>query len=359
MSGIGLRRPSRVDLLWLAFAAANVVAMVRWESWETVPFHFIWVSLTLLYGFRVWEPAPTGLVLLGVCLTTGLLIVYDVHNGTQEWGELTEVPLMSAMFLAMVWHARRRQEAMQQTEAISENRARLLERQERFLHDVSHELRTPVTIARGHLELLEWEHPGSAELTIALDELARIERIIARLLLLAKAERPDFLAVAPLDVETLVEDLFVRWSDVVPRVWRLGEVAAGCVEADEEAVRTALDALIENAVKHTEEHESIELGARGEGHDLVFEVVDGGRGIPAESVERIFERFARVDDARNRAVGGAGLGLAIVVAIAAAHGGSCDAVPLPQGAAFTLRLPGFEASRHSVLTSLTEFSAPS
>ena len=59
---------------------ANVVAMLRWPSWETIPFHFIWVSLTLLYGFRVWEPLPTALVLLGVCVTTGGLIIEDVHT---------------------------------------------------------------------------------------------------------------------------------------------------------------------------------------------------------------------------------------------------------------------------------------
>jgi signal transduction histidine kinase len=348
MWAIGSRRPNRVDVVWVAFAAANVVAMIRWESWETIPFHFIWVSLTLLYGFRVWGRLPTALVLVGVCMTTGVLIVYDIHHGTQEWGELTEVPLMSAMFLAMVWHARRRQEAMQATERISDNRARLLERQERFLHDVSHELRTPVTIARGHLELLGWEHPGSQELAVALDELARIDRIIDRLLLLAKADRPDFLAPAELDVEAFVEDLFVRWSDVVPRAWRLGDVPSGTVRADEEALRTALDALIENAVKHTDEHASIELRGRGEGPDLVLEVADAGLGIPPESVGRIFDRFARVDDARNRAVGGAGLGLAIVDAIVRAHGGSCSIRSLRPGTVFALRLPGFVASRRSL-----------
>jgi signal transduction histidine kinase len=348
MWAIGSRRLSRVDVLWLAFAAANVVGMLRWEAWETVPFHFIWVSLTLVYGFRVWQPLPTAVVLLGVCATTASLIVYDVHNGTQEWGELTEVPLMSAMFLAMVWHARRRQEAMRQSEEISGNRARLLERQETFLHDVSHELRTPVTIARGHLELLG----PSPELAVALDELARIDRIINRLLLLAKADRPDFLAQSDIDVESFVEDVFVRWSDVVPRVWRLGEVAHGTLYADEEALRTALDALIENAVKHTEPQASIELRARGQGRELVLEVADGGRGIPSASIDRIFDRFARVDDARNRALGGAGLGLAIVAAIAGAHGGSCSVRPLHQGTLFALRLPGFEAARRSVLTTL-------
>jgi signal transduction histidine kinase len=358
MSGIAspLRRPGRLDRLdvaWVAFAAANVVAMIRWESWETIPFHFIWVSLTLLYGFRVWRLLPTSLVLASVCATTGVLIVRDISRGTQEWGELTEVPLMSAMFLAMVWHARRRQEATVVAERIAANRAVLIERQERFLHDVTHELRTPVTIARGHLELVMWEQPDSPELAVALDELARIDRIISRLLLLAKADRPDFIDPKPMDVEAFIEDVFVRWSDVVPRAWRLGRVVPGTVWVDEGALRIAVDALIENAVKHTEEHAAIELHARADGHDLLLEVADAGRGIPPEALERIFDRFARVDDARNRNLGGVGLGLAIVAAIVRAHRGTCSARSLEPGAVFTNRLPGFQVVRRS----LTEVGA--
>jgi signal transduction histidine kinase len=343
-----LSRPKPIDLLWVAFAAANLVAMARWATWETIPFHFIWVSLTLLYGFRVWRPLPTALVLGGVCGSTAVPIMLDIRNGSQVAGELAEVPLMSAMFLAMVWHARRRQEAVRVAEAVAENRARLLEGQEEFLHDVSHELRTPVTIARGHLELLGLERPDSHDLAVALDELTRIDRIINRLLLLAKSERPDFLVTEHIDVEAFVEDVFMRWSDVAPRVWRLGPIPRGYLAADEEAVRTALDALLENAVKHTEPYETIELRARTAGRELVLEVVDGGHGVPPEAVDRIFDRFSRADDARNRAAGGAGLGLAIVDAIARAHGGSCTVKPLPRGVLFALRLPGFEVERRSL-----------
>jgi signal transduction histidine kinase len=149
-----LRRPNRLELAWGAFAVANLAAMARWESWETIPFHFIWVSLTLLYGFRVWRVWPMLGVLGFVAVSTGAFILSDIHHGTQIWGELTEVPLMSAMFLAMVWHARRRQAALAEVEQLADARATLLASQEQFLHDASHELRTPVTIARGHLEVL-------------------------------------------------------------------------------------------------------------------------------------------------------------------------------------------------------------
>src|SRR5439155_524813 len=106
-----LRRRA-VELGWFAFAVANLLAMIRWERWETIPFHFIWVSLTLVYGFRVWRLGATALTLGFVIVSTGALITIDISRGTQVWGELFEVPLMSAMFMAMVWHARRRQDAL-------------------------------------------------------------------------------------------------------------------------------------------------------------------------------------------------------------------------------------------------------
>ena len=124
-----------VDLGWGAFAVANLAAMLLWERWETIPFHFIWVSLTLVYGLRIWQPRATALVLCAVAATTGALILADVAHGTQELSELTEVPLMTAMFLAMVWHARRRQQALAAVEELAESRASLLDRQERFIQD--------------------------------------------------------------------------------------------------------------------------------------------------------------------------------------------------------------------------------
>ena len=112
-------------------------------SWETIPFHFSWISLTLVYGFRGWDPGPTAVVLGLVIVGTGTLILSDAFSGDQLWGELFDVPLMSAMFLAMVWHARRRQDALGKLEEESRERAQLLAQQKRFLHDVSHELRDP------------------------------------------------------------------------------------------------------------------------------------------------------------------------------------------------------------------------
>jgi signal transduction histidine kinase len=358
MRVIAWSRRRAVELAWGAFAAANLVAMALWETWETIPFHFIWVSLTLVYGFRVWQVGATLWTLSAVFASTGALILLDVHGGSQLAGELFEVPLMSAMFLAMVWHARRRQQALQAVELLADERASLLERQERFLHDASHELRTPVTIARGHLEVFLGLRGGAPEVDVALDELERIERIVERLLLLAKADQPDFLMREEIDIEQFLEDVFMRWCEVAPRAWRLGPLPQGTLTADPEALRNALDALLENAVKYTEDSDTIELRARAHGREVSIEVADEGCEILPEALERIFERFARADPARTRAQGGVGLGLAIVDTIAKAHGGRCTVSTSEGGSTFTLYLPGFRrapmgaraATRSSVST---------
>jgi len=336
-------RRNRRELAWLAFAVANLEAMLLWPKWETVPFHLIWISLTLLWGFRIWGWRATGAVLAGLAVATGVPIMTFAHHGTQTWGELAEVPLMSAVFLAMAWHARRRQETMRLVEAQALQQASLLERQERFLHDASHELRTPVTIARGHLEVLrrlDGEAPG---VDVALDELARIERILERLLLLAKADQPDFVVDSEIDLDAFVEDLFLRWSEVGPRVWRLGGRSPAILRADPDSLRIALDSLLENAVKYTGPGDAIELRALCRGREVVIEIEDEGCGVPPEALDRIFERFSRADPARTRAQGGVGLGLAIVDAIMKAHGGQCEVATREGGSTFGLRFPGTRA----------------
>jgi len=327
MSAIASLRRNRVEFAWGLFALANLAAMRALPGWETIPFHFVWVSLTIVYGFRVWRPRRTALVLVTVMFATGALIADEARHGNPMWGELLEVPLMTAMFLAMVWHARRRQAVLQS--------------QRRFLQDVSHELRTPVTIAQGHLELAGRRSGDSSEITIALAELDRIQRITERLLLLARAERRDSMQVVEVDVESFLEDVFVAWSEAAPRAWRLDALPAGTLRAAPDRLRIALDALLENAVAYTEPADLIALGARTQDHDLTIEVTDSGPGVPAEAVERIFDRFARADPARSRARGGTGLGLAIVAAIAHAHHGRCSVTSSDAGSTFSLRLPGF------------------
>jgi signal transduction histidine kinase len=331
-----------VDLAWLAFAAANLVAMGLVPRWETVPFHFIWVSLTIVYGYRVWGAPKTALVLTAVVLSTGALLVYDVLREGELADELTEVPLMGAMFLAMVWHAQRRVSAMEGLRRVSDANLRLLQRERQFVQDASHELRTPITVALGHAELIErgGGDPERAEdARIVIDELLRLRRLADRLLLLATIEDPEFLSRSSVDVTELLAAALQRWAPI-DRRWRLGPVEPATVDGDPDRLGLALDALVENAVKHTCPNDEIRLGSRRSGDQVAITVADSGAGMPADQLATIFERFTRLDEARTRDRGGVGLGLAIVQAIARAHGGTARVrSALGAGSTFELALP--------------------
>jgi signal transduction histidine kinase len=348
-------RHNRIEGVWGVFCLANLAAMGLSPTWETIPFHFIWTSLSILYGFRVWRSGSTMAVLAAICLSTGSLILLDAENGDQAWGELFEVPLMSMMFLAMVWHARRHQAAMETIACQARERAALLERQEQFLHDVSHELRTPLTIARGHIEALARANDATPpEATVALDELDRLDRLIEQILMLAKAGNAVPVTTT-VDLDDLLENVVMRWAEVAPRVWRVGDLPHAQLDADSDALRIALDALIENAVDHTEADDEIEVRGRLEGDLAVIEVSDSGSGIAADALEGIFERFARAEPVGRRTGHGVGLGLAIVDAIMKSHGGSCTVQSTPDGSTFALNVPGarrttparLEADAHS------------
>jgi len=331
-----------IDVAWVLFSIANLAAMLLVADWETVPFHFIWVSLTVLYGFRVWNVRPTLTVLGAVMLTTGAFIWFDVGRGFQPLDELTEVPLMAAMFLAMVWHARRRKTALDETERVSKTNKRLLERERQFLQNASHELRTPITIALGHAELIQrttTDPTVGEDAGVIADELLRLRRMADRLLLLAGTEDPEFLHPTLVDAETLVADAVRRWESI-PRRWTVGDTEEAPVRVDVERFAVALDALIENAVNHTEESDRIEIGVRRQDSDAVISVRDTGSGIPASDLDGIFRRFARADTGRSREAGGSGLGLSIVKAIADGHRGRVDvASEEGSGTTFELSIP--------------------
>src|ERR1051326_5519252 len=215
---------------------------------QTVPFLAIWVSLTVIYGFRLWRMQPTILTLAAVTIATGGIIGVQVLKGQQDADYLAEVPLIALMFLVMVLHGRRRlaatQEgltAMEQVQRISSENVRLLEQQRQFLVDASHELGTPITVALGHAELIEQavtDQGVAADARGVAGELARLRRLTNRLLLLASAGTPGFLQVAPVATDSLILDALERWGHV-PRHWRLGEAAEAVVPGDGDQIGRA------------------------------------------------------------------------------------------------------------------------
>ncbi len=341
-----------MDVAWAVFSVANLAAIVIFSHWETVPFHFIWISLTLLYGFRVWSTRPTAWVLAVVMITTGAAIGWDVHRGAQTVDELNEVPLMAAMFWMMVWHAQRRLAADTERDLVSEENARLLATQRRFLQDASHQLRTPITIALGHAELLASDLAGRTEardIEVVVGELARLRRLGERLLMIAASEDPDFLRPEPVALDRFTLESFRKWLPTSARRWTLGHLDPVLVTADRERLGLALDALLENAVRHTTTGEEIQLSVLRDhdGRTARMIVADSGEGIAPAELDRIFDRF-RSGSALS-GTRGTGLGLALVRAVARAHGGEVRVHSAPgEGSEFELvlpvRLPAGEAS---------------
>jgi signal transduction histidine kinase len=222
--------------------------------------------------------------------------------------------------------------------------------QRAFIADASHELRTPLTVIRGQLEVLAaTPHPSQEEVgrveRLVQAEIGRMSRLVDDLLVLAQAERADFLRPEPVDLHVFVADLWDGLSLTADRRFELGPVPDGRLNADPDRLAQALHNLTANAIEHTDGRDGLvrlDVTQLASGR-VRFTVSDDGPGIPAPERERIFARFHRVDAARSRASGGAGLGLAIVRAVAEAHGGHVHARDREdgRGAQIELVLPGF------------------
>jgi len=202
--------------------------------------------------------------------------------------------------------------------------AAALEAQRRFVADASHELRTPLTTIQGNSGLLALGPQLPAEVSAAaardiLGESERMGRLVDQLLTLAQADAGLELELASLDLQSVVEEVCRQAGDAHPenRVIVASEPAR--VLADDDAVRQLLWILIDNACRHGRSGGQVGVRLWREGSWVRLEVADDGPGIPADDLERVFDRFQRVDRARTE--GGAGLGLAIARWLVTEHGG--------------------------------------
>ena len=226
---------------------------------------------------------------------------------------------------------------------------RALARQRALVADASHELRTPFAVLRGELELASRPGRSRQELAAAVEqaseETARLARITEQLLFLARSDEDR---IPPRREPTNIRLLLTRSAEHAAS--RASTAGVSCqvqapadltADVDPDRIGEAIDNLVDNALRFAPPGTPIVISARTAGPDLAIEVSDSGPGFPAQFLPHAFERFARPDSGRARSDGGAGLGLAIVSAIAHAHGGRATARNQPHGGAVTtLELPG-------------------
>jgi two-component system OmpR family sensor kinase len=240
----------------------------------------------------------------------------------------------------------------------SESRARRSEeRMRQFIADASHELRTPLTTIRGFAELYR-QGAVEPERTAALvrrieDEAARMGLLVEDLLLLARLDEERPIVRDPVELSVIAVDAVAAARVTAPdRAIDLETPADGrslVVLGDESRLRQIVGNLMTNAITHTPPETPVRLRLAADGGDALLEVIDKGPGLAPDQVERVFERFYRVDKARTRRAAvsdgdarhsGSGLGLAIVAGLVAAHGGVVEVHTEPgQGATFRVRLP--------------------
>jgi signal transduction histidine kinase len=216
------------------------------------------------------------------------------------------------------------------------------EKQRRFVSDASHELRSPVASVRQHAELA-LAHPGTTSTTdladLVLAENLRLQRVVDDLLMLARADEADsIMARSEVDLDDLVFAEVERTRRASLKRFDTARVSAGRLRGNEKLLTRVVSNLLENADHHARER--IALGLYAQDGLVILEVDDDGPGIAAADRERVFDRFVRLDEARDRGTGGSGLGLAIVAELVERHGGAVKVVESPLGGArFEVRFP--------------------
>jgi signal transduction histidine kinase len=222
-----------------------------------------------------------------------------------------------------------------------------MQRQREFVADASHELRTPLTSTLANLELLQSSLEGAdpedlAAVTSALRSSNRMRRLVADLLLLARADAGRVSARQDCDLAEIAAGALAEVRPVAgEHELALSSDGPVTVEGNPDELHRMVLNLLDNAVRHTPDGTEIEVNVERDNGRAVLEVSDDGPGIPAGMERQVFGRFVRGIGPADRAAGdGTGLGLAIVEAVASSHGGEAEVGSSAQGGArFTVRLP--------------------
>ena len=260
----------------------------------------------------------------------------DLSRRVEHEGERTEVGRLARALNAM----------LSKIEAAFAERRASEERLRRFVADASHELRTPLTSIRGYAELFRRGADVRPEdlaksMRRIEEESTRMSTLVDELLLLARLDQGRPLDVGPVDLNAVAADAVADARAVQPdRPISVEHDGPLVVRGHEARLRQVAANLLSNALEHTPAGAPILVRVATQHGSATLEVADRGPGLAPEQAGRIFDRFFRVDDARSRDNGGAGLGLSIVAAIVQAHGGDVAVDTAPgAGARFVVTIP--------------------
>lgn len=329
---------SRLLVPWLVLASGCVAAMWAAPGEETMPYHLAWIGLALGYGFDPWPVRRTLLCVAGFTVASGAILVMRASQGVIAWEETAEIPGMALIAALVVWHVRRRLAALATVTELAAREQDQARERERFSRLTSHEMRTPLTIATGYVDLLiarENTAQGLEDLEVVRDELDRLARSSERLLRMMRMQ--EVREHESVDMDKMLQQTAQRWATVAARRWTVN-AAGGTVDCSAERMRACLDTLIENAVRYTEEGDTIRLSATRTGGFLRVGVADSGPGFAAETAASINHHDVDTRganqawhprDPRSQT----GLGIGLVREVAMAHGGKLMASRSNEGGA--------------------------
>lgn len=252
-------RGFRLGLLVDVATGVLLVLLFAWmledQELRAIPYHLIFFVLILVYGYRVWPLPVTVGVVAAVTLMTGAVLVDQHRQGQLEEAEFAEVILMPMILAAMVWHARRRRQAQLALQRSLRAERDRVDAETQFLREAAHAIRNPIAVARGFLDLAEVAPRSDQDACrqTVRHELYRIDRIAAQLL--DVAAHPDGALVdrEVIDGSELARDALNRWRAVSDRRWVLDVSGPAWIAVAPDRLSDALDALVENALRFTNE----------------------------------------------------------------------------------------------------------
>jgi signal transduction histidine kinase len=319
---------------WLVTLCVAAVSLVLGPVEEMVTIEVVILSFAALYGFGVWPVVPTATSVLAFGAFAAGVMVPRTLRGELPSVELVEVVASVALAAIVMFHVRRRVQAVDRANRLAEADRRRAAARDRLSRMTSHELRTPLTIATGYVEQLlvdEREEQRREDLLTVHDELVQLARVTDRLVravaldLGAPEERTH--------VGALLEDVRRRWSGVVDRDLVV-DSRAHLVPVNGERLRAAVDTLVENAVRYTVDGDRICLFSTSDGEHAEVGVADSGPGLSDELIIRIMGENDGPPDAVDTSVSAdaaaqrhrdlysrTGFGLRIVAGIARTAGG--------------------------------------